>query len=563
MSQNEIFMKKIIFLFLFIGLYATAQKNQRVDLRTPNATLYTHIYYLTPENYDIAKSAATIKGLPQGEAQFVAKRIKEVLDGNGLIIDFSKVPIDANYIDTVDFGVRSLEHNANRYAPFPVRLPQIYLEKYGKSWYFSEETVENLDKIYKKTFPIEFSWFNERFPAFFKTTVNNVLIWKPIAVLITMIICIILFYVLEPIMFIVLRLLQRIFFRKISDGKTMVILHELAKPIVFIVIIRFIKKVLPSLQMVKLNALLLTGLKIAETVFWIFVVLKLLKVVLSFYHEYKAEEKTKLDRQLAPILNKVMQGVVVLIGFLHILTLFGVDPATVLAGASIGGVAVAFAAQDSVKNLIGTMVIFLDKPFQLDDWIEFGGVEGSVERVGFRSTKIRGADTTLFQVPNSKISEADINNKGLRVFRRYTTEVGVRYDTPPELMEAFVEGIKKLIALHPSTKSQSYNVDFISFGSSSLNIMINVYFKGLDWGQEQESKHILHMGIVRLAAALGVEFAFPSTTMMIEQFPGQESLAPKYVTEKSKIDKQIKMITDDFDDREHMMDPNASTLPGG
>jgi len=556
-------MKKIVFLFLFIGLYSFAQKKQKVDLSTPNATLYTHIFYLMPENYDLAKSAATVRGLPKGEAQFVAKRLKEILDGNGLIIDFSEVPIDANYIDTVDFGVRTLEHNANRYAPFPVRLPEIYIEKYGRSWYFSEETVENLDKIYKKTFPIEFSWFNEKFPAFFKTTVNDILIWKPIAVIITIIICIILFYVLEPIMFFFLRLLQRIFFRKISDGKTMAILHELAKPIVFIVIIRFIKKVLPSLQMVKLNALLLTGLKIAETVFWIFVVLRLLKVVLSFYHEHKAEEKTKLDRQLAPILNKVMQGIVVLIGFLHILTLFGVDPATVLAGASIGGVAVAFAAQDSVKNLIGTMVIFLDKPFQLDDWIEFGGVEGSVERVGFRSTKIRGADTTLFQVPNSKISEADINNKGLRVFRRYTTEVGVRYDTPPELMDAFIEGIKKLIALHPSTKSQSYNVDFISFGSSSLNIMINVYFKGLDWGQEQESKHILHMGIVRLAAALGVEFAFPSTTMMIEQFPGQESLAPKYMTEKSEIDKQVKMISDDFQDREHRMDPNASSLPGG
>jgi len=556
-------MKKIVFLFLFIGLNLFAQKKEKVDLSTPNSTLFTHINYLMPENYDLVKSAATVRGLPAGEAQFVAKRIKEILDGNGLIIDFSEVPIDANYIDTVDFGVRTLEHNENRYAPFPVRLPEIYIEKYGKNWYFSEETVENLDKVYKKTFPIEFSWFNEKFPEFFKTTINDVLIWKPIAVLLTIIICIILFYVLEPIMFFVLRLFQRIFFRKISDGKTMEVLHELAKPIVFIVIIRFIKKVLPSLQMVKLNALLLTGLKIAETVFWIFVVLKLLKVVLNFYHEYKAEEKTKLDRQLAPILNKVLQGIIVLIGFLHILTLFGVDPATVLAGASIGGVAVAFAAQDSVKNLIGTMVIFLDKPFQLDDWIEFGGVEGSVERVGFRSTKIRAADTTVYQVPNSKISEADINNKGLRVFRRYTTEVGVRYDTPPELLEAFVEGIKKLIALHPSTKSQSYNVDFISFGSSSLNIMVNVYFKGLDWGQEQESKHILHMGIVRLAAALGVEFAFPSTTMMIEQFPGQESLAPKYVTDKAAIDKQIKIISDDFDDREHRMDPNASSLPGG
>jgi len=556
-------MKKLAYLLLFVSLYSYSQTKVKVDLRTPNSTLFTHIYFLTPENYDLAKSATTVKGVKRSEAQFIAKRIKEIYDGNGLILDFNKIPVDAKYIDTVNFGRRTLDQNKNRYAPFPVRLPEVYIERQGGYWYYSEGTIENLDKIYKDTFPLEFSWFNERFPTFFKTTVNDILIWKPIAVLITIIISVILYYVLEPIMFFLLRLLQRIFFRKISKGRTMTILHELAKPIVFIVIIRFINKVLPSLQMVKLNALLLTSLKIAETVFWIFVVLKLLKVVLNFYHEYKAEEKTKLDRQLAPILNKVMQGIVVLIGFLHILTLFGVDPTTVLAGASIGGVAVAFAAQDSVKNLIGTMVIFLDKPFQLDDWIEFGGVEGSVEIVGMRSTKIRAADTTVFQVPNSKISEADINNKGLRVFRRYTTEVGVRYDTPPELMEAFIEGIKKIIAMHPSTKSQSYNVDFISFGSSSLNIMINVYFKGLDWGQEQESKHILHMGIVRLAAALGVQFAFPSTTMMIEQFPGQESLAPKYVTEKGAIDKQIKEITDDFEDREHRMDPNASTLPGG
>jgi MscS family membrane protein len=107
-----------------------------------------------------------------------------------------------------------------------------------------------------------------------------------------------------------------------------------------------------------------------------------------------------LDRQLAPILNKVVQGFIILIGFLHILTLFGVDPATVLAGASIGGIAVAFAAQDSVKNLIGTIVIFLDKPFQLGDWVAFSGVEGTVESVGFRSTIIRAADTTIYQIPN-------------------------------------------------------------------------------------------------------------------------------------------------------------------
>lgn len=556
-------MKKIAILFLFISLFAQSQNKGKVDLSNPKATLYTHIYFLMPENYDVDKSAATIKGLSNEEATVAAKKIKEIFDGNGLIIDFTKVPVDPNYKDSLNIGTNTLEYAKHRYAPFPIRLPEVYIEKSGQNWYYSEETINNLNRIYKKTFPLEFSWFNERFPNFFNASVKGIPIWKPVSALVILAICVILFFILEPVMFFALRMFQRMFFRKISDPNTMTILHELANPLVFIIIIRFAKTILPSLQMVELNALLITGLKIAETVFWIVMVLKLLKVVLNFYDSYKPEEKTKLDKQLAPILSKVLQGVVVLIGFLHILTVFGVDPVTVLTGASIGGIAVAFAAQDSVKNLIGTMVIFLDKPFQLDDWIEFGGVEGSVERVGFRSTIIRAADTTLFQVPNSKISEADINNKGLRVFRRYTTELGIRYDTPPELIEAFVQGIKELIALHPSTKSQSYNVDFISFGASSLNIMVNVYFKGLDWGQEQESKHILHLGIVKLAASLGVEFAFPSTTMMIEQFPGQSSLAPKYVTDQAEINKRIKQVSDDFEEREHMMDPNASTLRGG
>ncbi|MGB5322102.1 mechanosensitive ion channel family protein, partial [Lutimonas sp.] len=258
-----------------------------------------------------------------------------------------------------------------------------------------------------------------------------------------------------------------------------------------------------------------------------------------------------------------LQFFIVFIGFLHMLTLLGVDAKTVLTGASIGGVALAFAAQDSVKNMIGTMVIFLDKPFQLDDWISFGGVEGAVEKVGLRSTIIRAADTTVFQVPNSKISEADINNVGLRIYRRYQTELGVRYDTPPELIEAFIEGIKKIIALHPSTKSQAYNVDFIAFGDSSLKILVNVYFKGLDWGQEQESKHILHMAILKLAAALGVQFAFPSSTLMIEELPGQVSSAPKYVIDKKEIEKRTDDIMKDFDNRDLSMDPNSSTERGG
>ena len=164
-------------------------------------------------------------------------------------------------------------------------------------------------------------------------------------------------------------------------------------------------------------------------------------------------------------------------------------------------------------------MIFVDKPFHIGDWIEAGEVVGTVETVGFRSTTVRAADTSVYQIPNSALSEMVVNNKGLRAYRRYTTNLGVRYDTPPELIDAFVVGVRKIIEFHPDTRDEAFNVEFNGFGDSALLIMVNVYFTVLDWNKEQASKHSLHMAILKLAAELGVEFAFPSTTVMIEQFP--------------------------------------------
>jgi len=183
------------------------------------------------------------------------------------------------------------------------------------------------------------------------------------------------------------------------------------------------------------------GLNIAQTVFWIYVFLKLVQVVMRIYAEFTERTHGKLDDQLVPILHSFLTGLVIVAGIFRLLVLFGVDASTMLAGATIGGLAFALASQDTVKNLIGTIMIFLDKPFHIEDWIEAGEVVGTVEKVGFRSTQVRAADTSVYQIPNSKLSELVINNKGLRLFRRYNTNLGLRYDTPPELIEAFVKGL--------------------------------------------------------------------------------------------------------------------------
>lgn len=548
-------MKKLYLLFLFISGLSFAQETVKVDLTNPSATIYTHLYFLQDSSYDAGKAARTVRGKNSRDAISKSIKIKEVLDGKGLIVNFDKVPEDRDFMDTISGIHAGLDKPSHRFYLFPNRMPEIYLEKAGNYWYYSKETVDNIDQIYLETFPWQFTYLQKKFPKLFNQTVYDIKIWKPIGLLILIILCGILFFVLDKIIFFILKRTQELIIRRPSL-KSFEVLHELTRPIVLIIIIEFIEVVLPSLQLFFINDFLFLSLDIAKTVFWVFVFLKLMKVVLSIYKQHSEKTITKLDEQLAPILKKVSDGIIIIIGLLHVLTLFGVDPITVLTGASIGGIAIAFAAQDSVKNLIGTIVIFLDNPFHIGDWIEMGEAVGTVERVGLRSTMVRGLDTSIYQVPNSIISESVINNKGLRIYRRYTTELGIRYDTPPELIQAFVDGVRKLIVAHPDTRSESYNVEFTGFGDSALLILLNVYFKQLDWGVEQSSKHRLHIGIVKLAAALNVQFAFPSSTLMIEQFPDKKSIDMNYDLDAGVINKNIETVLDDFKGED--LNPNYS-----
>ena len=555
-------MNKIIFFFLLLTGFTYAQQAVNPNLRNPNRTIYTHLYFLQAESYNASKAAITIRGIPKKEAIDKVIKIKEIFDGKGLIVDFKNIPTDPNYLDTISsILANELEKPQHRFIPFPDRMPGIYVEKIGTRWYYSKETVESIDKIYKETFPWEFTWLQKKFPILFEEEVKGVHIWKPIGILTLIAFAFLLFYILKPLILYILKISQKLIISDKTYEKSSGLLYEISRILVLIIILAFIEYILPSLQLFKINSFLFLGLNVAQTIFWVYFFVKLVKLIIMYYGDFSKKTHSRLNEQLAPILNKLLLYFIVFIGFLHILTLFGVNPTTVIAGASIGGVAVAFAAQDSVKNLIGTLNIFLDEPFRLGDWVVIGGVEGMVEKVGMRSTRVRAADTSIFQIPNSKVSEMEINNKGLRMFRRYKTELGIRYDTPPVLIEAFVQGIRKIIIEHPDTRSDSYNVEFTSFGDSSLKIMVNVFFKKLDWGDEQSSRHRLHMAIVKLAAALGVEFAFPSSTLMIEQLPGQESLVTTYDTDLKNIDKNVQKVLDDFKGIDHKADPNVSSIP--
>jgi MscS family membrane protein len=533
-------MRKFFWILILIPFLVNAQDSIRVDLSNPHATLYTHLYFLQPDSYQPKEAAKAILGLEEEIAIKKVIKIKQVLDGKGLFVVFSKVPKSANYKDTIGDG------SSQRYVPFPQRMPKIYIEKIEGNWYYSKETVANIDAIYKEVFPWYVQKIQQIIPDSGHKEIMGIQLWQILGIILSLILAFIIFSIAKKIAFFLLKKIQHQFTknRNIEVNK---VLKKLAHPISLIVAIAFIDKIIPSLQFgLEINTWVFLAINIIQTVFWIYVFLKLVQVVMRIYTEFTEKTHGKLDDQLVPILDNFFKGLVVVIGVFHLLTLFGIDTTTLLAGATIGGLAFALASQDTVKNLIGTIMIFVDKPFHIEDWIEAGEVVGTVEKVGFRSTSVRAADTSVYKIPNSKLSEIVINNKGLRLFRRYHTTLGLRYDTPPELIEAFVKGVREIIIAHPQTRSDSYNVEFTGFGDSGLLIMVNVYFKSLAWGVEQSSKHRLHMAILNLATALGVDFAFPSTTVSIEQFPEKKAIALKYNTDKESIDAVIQKVVTQF-----------------
>lgn len=535
-------MKRLVLLLLLISsVFINAQESIKVNLSNPNATIYTHLYFLQPDSYQPEKAAESILPNSTKDAAKAAIKLKQILDGKGLIVDFRIITKDSNYKDSINFSTP-----VNKYILFPELLPSISVEKIGAKWFYSEETIANLDEIYNDVFPWYVLKLEQLIPNVGHKKVFEIEIWKFIGLIILLIISFLLHAVFKRIIYFILQRIHKYFVK--NDGLTIAaVLKKLAHPISLLLAFEFIGKIFPSLQFgLDINHWVFLGLNITTTIFWIYVFLKLVQVVMHVYAEFTERTHGKLDDQLVPILNNFLIGIVIFVGVLKMLTLFGIDATTVIAGASIGGLAVALASQDTVKNLIGTFMIFLDKPFHIGDWIEAGEVVGSVEEVGFRSSRIRAVDTSIYQIPNSKLSEIVINNKGLRLYRRYNTKLGIRYDTPPELIEAFVKGLREIIIAHPETRTESYNVEFTGFGDSALLIMINVYFKSLEWGVEQSSKHRLHMAIVKLAAGLGVEFAFPSTSIMIEQFPDKKGLDMKYNTDQKDIDNVISKTIIDF-----------------
>ena len=232
----------------------------------------------------------------------------------------------------------------------------------------------------------------------------------------------------------------------------------------------------------------------------------------------KAEETAnKMDDQLIPFALEIIKFIVYAFAVCVILAnVMGVNIIALTTGLGIGGIALAMASKESLENLLGSFTIFLDQPFTVGDTVTVGSVTGTVEKVGFRSTRIRTFDKSLVTLPNKKMIDAELDNLGMRPVRRVKFNIGLTYETSIEQIKVIVSDIQNMINEHKET-NQEGKVRFQEFGSSSLDILVIYYVDSPKWDNLINVRQDINYKIMEIVKKHNSDFAFPSTTVYLHK----------------------------------------------
>lgn len=228
--------------------------------------------------------------------------------------------------------------------------------------------------------------------------------------------------------------------------------------------------------------------------------------------------KPPVLKTLFPILYKVIKVLIVILAVIIIAAEFDFKQLnSILAGIGIGGAAIALASQDLIKNFFGGFVVLTDRSFHVGDYISVDSNEGTVEELGFRSTKIRTLEQELIVVPNSKFTDRAVINYSKRNFRRASFRVGATYDTQADKLKSLITKIKDMLDEHPMVKENSSLVRFDKFGPNSLEILVQYLINTADYELYMNIKDEINFKIMNLFEEEGVSFALPSMSIYMEK----------------------------------------------
>ncbi len=255
-------------------------------------------------------------------------------------------------------------------------------------------------------------------------------------------------------------------------------------------------------------------------VFWI--IFSALTPFSDIVNKLTSKFGNELSEDITNFIIKTLKFLVIAIGFVAILQEWGYNISGFLASLGLVGMAFALAAKDTAANLFGSLVIFSDKPFSIGDWIKTPEVEGTIETIGIRSTKVRTFAQALVTVPNAVLANSAILNWSRMGKRRIKMKLGLTYSTSKVQMEKIVSDIRELLANDEDVHQETIHIYFTDFDDSSLGIFCYFFTKTTNWGEYMQVRERLNLELMQIVENNNSSFAFPSRSIYIENDKGLE-----------------------------------------
>jgi len=274
--------------------------------------------------------------------------------------------------------------------------------------------------------------------------------------------------------------------------------------------------VFAALKVLKLSeasdGILRISMTVAFSLCFFWALLRALSAFLDHLSEIARERQSGVAAFM-PWIKKTLVVIFVILGVLMTAQSLGADVKAFLAGLGIGGLAFALAAQDTIANLFGSVVVAIDQPFKLGETVKIGANQGVVEDIGLRSTKLRAVDKSLIVLPNKTVASEVITNLARFTQRRVEQVIGLTYDTPADKLEAIVEEFRQIILAEAEIDPTSVMVYFRDYSASSLDIWLVYVARDADFQKSMRLRQRINLALMRAVQARGLAFAFPTQTL--------------------------------------------------
>ena len=467
------------------------------NLNSPYDTIVTHLGYLKKGNYypEIAAQTFSQKYRTQEEAVALAIKLQRLLEESKVDIDLSQVPKDEHYIDP--------KAKYHKYQLTEV-FPEIYLAKVNNQWIYSEETAKSIKSLPRKSYPLGIKELDKMLPHSLKKSFLGIHLWQHALLLL-------LFLFVTGVYKTFTFFFER-WHCRFSEHWVISQIFALKRFVSFIIALWIFILSLPIIQLpAALEQSTIRLLKGASVLAVMMACYEWVNIIVPHVVKKQSRSRVKktepLNLQLMLLAKPFMKVLVVLIGILYTLSLLNFDISHMLAGISIGGIGFALASQDTIKNFYGTVTIFMDQPFVVGDTISSGNIQGTVEEIGLRATRIRTHHQSVIYIPNAKLTDTYVDNHGLIKYELFDAHITIAYNTDSTLIEAFLAGLRKIATHYAYTQQQEEEkctIHLEDVHNSTLKILFRIHVDTSNQDKKlQYSDEILNT-ITQLAKELGI-----------------------------------------------------------